>query len=66
MKLSLGETCPDETGSYDWEGIRAILQVMFTAFREVGAKATQSGAIYEKQELARAANLLKCHARERK
>ena len=37
-KLARCEAHPEEIESYDWEGIRAILNVMFTAFHAVDAK----------------------------
>ena len=46
-KLALCEAHPEKIEHYDWDGIRAILKVMFTAFHEVDAKAILSGAIYE-------------------
>ena len=46
-KLALCEDHPEKIERYDWDGIRAILKVMFTAFHEVDAKAILSGAIYD-------------------
>lgn len=46
-KLVLCEEHPDEIDSYDWEGIRAILNTMRTAFHDVDAEAILSGKISE-------------------
>ena len=46
-KLASCERCPEQIDCYDWEGIRAILETMRTAFHNVGAEAILSGAIYE-------------------
>ena len=46
-KLGQCEAHPETVERYDWEGIRAILTVMFTAFHEVDAKAILSGSIYD-------------------
>lgn len=46
-KLALCEANPEEVGSHDWEGIRAILDTMRTAFHDIDAEAILSGAIYE-------------------
>ena len=41
------EAHPEEIDSYDWEGIRAILDEMRTAFQSIDEAAILSGAIYE-------------------
>ena len=47
QKLAFCETHPDQTGNYDWEGIRAILDTMRMAFQRADSEAILSGAIYE-------------------
>ena len=46
-KLAQCEGHPEEIDSYDWEGIRAILDTMRTAFHSVDEDAILSSATYE-------------------
>ena len=46
-KLARCEARPEEIDSFDWEGIRAILNVMFTAFHEIDAEAILGGVVWE-------------------
>lgn len=46
-KLNRCEAHPEDIDAYDWEGIKAIINVMLTAFQEVDVERIFSGAIYE-------------------
>ena len=46
-KLAKCEVRPDQLDSYDWEGVRAIIDTMLAAFHHVDAEAILSGSIYE-------------------
>ena len=46
-KLACCETDPEQINCYDWEGIRAILDTMRTAFHHTDAQAILSGAVDE-------------------
>ena len=47
QKLNLCETHPEQVGSHDWEGIRAILDTMRTAFHDIDAEAILRRETYE-------------------
>ena len=46
-KLRLCESSPELVDSHDWEGLRAIINVILTAFHEVDAEAILTGEIHE-------------------